>query len=185
MKRKMNLGITIALLGLTVALLVTTTSDAGGTSPGTVNDPLVTKSYVDMKNGALEISLKTRIEVLEAKLASTALVGSGEGSEQDVTPQPIVEKDNQLFVVVEAKAGQRLICGASTEIILRAGSATVIAGEKGDGLANLTTGVDLRGEEVVPLQNHLLVSRNDGRGLLITSENGVSYILVKGVYTLE
>lgn len=189
MKNNRNyLKTNIMILGLVCILLISTTSDAGSISPGTVNDPLVTKSYVDKKDGELEVELKERIVELEKQLESGgAITGDGLDTEAMYTyiDKSMAEKDDQLFVVVEATNGQKIICGASAEIILRAGSATVIAGDKGDGLANLTTGDDLRGGDLVPLQHHLLVSRDDGRGFLITSENGISYILVKGAYVLE
>ena len=191
---------------------------AGSTTPGTVNDPLVTKSYVDLKVAELKSDL---IALLENSVV-TSDPESGQGSipdenAEEVIPTPeggitmadvkayvndqlmsndaVTDGENRpesldgasLFVVVKANNGQSLICGASAEVILRAGSATVIAGADGDGLANLTTGEDLRAGDVVPLQNHLLVSRDDGRGLLVTSDDtkGDTYILVKGDYRLE
>ena len=187
---------------------------AGSTTPGTVNDPLVTKSYVDLKIAEIKAEI---VEVLGSVEVNTDVEpGAPTNSEDQLTPvlsEGITMDDvkayvnaqlmvgdasnttdvavegsgAELFVVVKATNNQKLICGASAEVILRAGSATVIAGVDGDGLANLTTGEDLRAGSDVPLQNHLLVARDDGRGLLITSEDalGDTYILVKGDYTLE
>lgn len=192
---------------------------AGSTTPGTVNDPLVTKSYVDLKVAEVKAELlamfgNTDVEPgapptdldddaeqlgpepddsitmddVKAYVNAQLIINDATSDDHD-TSEASVEEAIELFVVVEATNNQRLLCGASAEVILRAGSATVIAGSEGDGLANLTTGEDLRAGSDVPLQNHLLVSRDDGRGLLITSddpENDVdAYILVKGDYRLE
>lgn len=193
----------LLLMAVMVTWLLGTQMRADTATPGTVNDPIVTKSYVDKKVGELQ---KTLTEMM-GKLGSTT-----DGTAQPTTQAPetttpteggvslsevvtlidakIAAIDNNgagqasLFQVVEATNGQRLICGASAEVILRAGSAQVIAGINGDGLADLTAGEDLAGDAKVPKQHHLLVSRDDGRGLLITSED-TSYILVKGAYTLK
>lgn len=188
MKKVKLLSSTLAMACMLTWLIGSTTS-AGSTTPGSVNDPLVTKSYVDKKDGEIEASLEARIALLE------------EGGSQVVAPTVSGDVDMEalyeyidtviaqsggtgLFVVVEATKGQQLICGASAEVILRAGSATVVSGVNGDGLADLTSGEDLSGGDVVPKQHHLLVSRDDGRGLLIDAE-GTSYILVKGAYEIK
>lgn len=177
---------------------------AGGTTPGTVNDPLITKSYVDMKiedlrddltelfesgapsvsepisAGDTELDMDDIMDYIDDQIADLDLSPSDTEGGEDAT-----SSENMLFQVIRASNGQRLICGASAEIILRAGEATVIAGEYGDGLADLTSGNDLQGGDDVPANHHLLVSRDDGRGFLITQEAGFSYILVKGDYVLE
>ncbi len=168
--------------------IISATLSAGSSSPGTVNDPLVTRSYVDQTVGNLETELTTKIEALSSAevpgLPADVDMAALEAYIDEQIANKEAEADKSLFVVVEATKGQKLICGASAELILRAGSATVIQGANGDGLADLTTGVDLAGGDLVPLQHHLLVSRDDGRGFLITSE-GTSYIMVKGDYTVE
>ncbi len=168
---------------------------AGSTTPGTVNDPLVTKSYVDLKVGDLKTELSALFQgngsVATTSVNTASLDMAEVKSYIDEKLQAIgqgipiadTSKTSSLFNVVEVNNGQRLIFGASAEVILRAGSATVIAGAQGDGLANLTLGEDLRGGAAVPGQHHLLVSRDDGRGLLVTSDK--AYIMVKGAYTLE
>ena len=161
------------LIAVAATWLIGSQLTAGSSTPGTVNDPIVTRSYVDMKVGELQTLLTEMI----GETTPTELGGQ-------TTPTEPADQPSTLFTVVEAVSGQRLIAGASAELILRAGSGTVIAGAEGDGLADLTTGEDLQGGDEVPKQHHLLVSRDDGRGFLISSE-GTSYILVKGDYTLE
>lgn len=103
------------------------------------------------------------------------------GSEQD----PLVSRsyvDGRLrMVVVEVPAGKQLIGGAGTEIIVRAGSATAIDSEQG-GLADVTAGKDVkRGEPALP-NHHLVIPRDDGRGIhAVTS----LFVMVRGAYTVQ
>lgn len=208
-KVKLLSGLMVIAVGAT--WLIGSQLSADSATPGTVNDPIVTRSYVDMKVGELQTlvtamigsggdttSTSTTTETEVANAMSEAEIKayidqqlnlrlaaelSGLSAEEPNVERPEAS-EAMLFAVVEAVNGQRLICGASSEMILRAGQATVIAGSGGDGLADLTSGEDLQGGDMAPKQHHLLVSRDDGRGLLITSE-GTSYILVKGDYTLE
>lgn len=142
--------------------------------PGTPGDPLVSRSY-----------LETRIAELEAQIAAlTALIADMDHNGQPIgtlSPDvfPIQTTDRELFQVVRAYPGTVLIGGASTEIILRAGNATVVAGY--NGLANVTAGHDIMNGQAVPLNNLLIVPQADGRGLQFHT---VAYLMVKGDYHL-
>ena len=211
MLNKVRILAGLSLVALMAVWLIGGNIDAGGTTPGTVNDPLITKSYVDMKIETLRDELTALFErgrrasgkgaptntsgglnmkeveayidsQVAAQIADLDLEGSGGSSSPDTED---TTGGSMLFEVVRAVNGQRLVCGASAEVILRAGAAEVIAGENGDGLADLTSGMDLAGGDEVPKNHHLLVSRDDGRGLHIVLEGGYTYILVKGDYTLE
>lgn len=200
---------------LTIACMVTwllgITSDASSVTPGSVNDPIVTKSYVDQKVGAIKVDIDARLLAIEndgsvktSTETEPTITGDVDmtviykyiddkvatmGDTTSVSDGINETANTGLFTVVEATKGQKIICGASAEIILRAGSATVIASADNEGLADLTSGSDLRGDAQVPSQHHLLVSRDDGRGLLITSDMPDTeidaYILVKGAYTVK
>lgn len=204
-----------ALAGLALVILISTwfvgdSLSADTTSPGSVNDPLASKSYVDLKVAELKQSIanltgQTSISIepiesannvvgptmdevkayVEDKLASFVVAT---GSQSNLEPTSIDPNEGEtsalLFTVVEVVKGQKLICGASAEVILRSGSATVVAGVNGDGLADLTDGNDLKAGDSVPAQHHLLIARDDGRGLFVTSE-GTAYIMVKGAYTIQ
>jgi len=89
------------------------------------------------------------------------------------------------FEVIELTAGQKLIAGASSEIILRAGTATAISGENGDGLSDITSddGKNYFTGDVIPRDHLLLVSRDDGRGLTAVSQK--VYLLFKGTYEIK
>ena len=136
--------------------------------PGTPDDPLVSRSYVDNRIAALE----AQIAQLSALLEANGVVITGG------TPSgyfPTVQRE--LFTVVRAEPGMVLIGGASTEIILRAGEATVIAGP--NGLANVTSGVDVMNGQAVQLNHLLIVPQADGRGMRFHT---TAYLMIKGDY---
>ncbi len=120
---------------------------------------------------------KEELEKKDAELKDN----DADSSENKDVPEGFSHSD--FFTVLEAKQGEKLLLGASAECVLRAGEGLVVMGEYG-GLADLTDGKDLRGDDAVPAQHLLLSSRNDGRGIFITSET-TSYILVKGDYKLQ
>ena len=80
--------------------------------PGASDDPLISKSYIENQ---LMPQIK---QYIESRLAE---VGGGSGGAAAVTADK--------FNVVNASAGQQIICSAGTELILRMGSASVIATE--------------------------------------------------------
>ena len=111
--------------------------------PGSAEDPLISKSYVDTN---------------------------------------IIPYVNQVssFSVVNLKANQMLIGTAGCEVILRMGSATVIATEKG-GLCDITIGGDWPDGSPVPSNHNLIVPVSDGRGVKAVTD---IILMVKGTYTL-
>ena len=88
--------------------------------PGSTEDPLVTLSYI---NDVLMPQVKSYVD-------SKSQAFSG-------------------FEIVNVKAGQTVIAGASTEMILRMGNAQIVATQKG-GVADVTQGIDLQQSEHYP-----------------------------------
>ena len=129
--------------------------------PGAEDDPLISKSYIE---NILMPSIKQYIEGRIAEVNSGTSAGSADS-----------------FAVVTVAAGQQVICSAGTELILRMGSATVIATEKG-GLADTTAGYDLADGTAMPANHLLIVPVADGRG--IKANNNV-IVMIKGSYTLK
>lgn len=84
------------------------------------------------------------------------------------------------YTVVNVPQGAMLIGNAGCEIILRMGSATVIATEKG-GLCDITIGGDWPTGAAVPANHNLIVPVGDGRG--VKAETDI-ILMVKGTYTL-
>lgn len=141
---------------------------ADSSTPGSIEDPLVSKSYVDMKVADAISSID--VAVVEPD------------TEQPTIDQPVTQSAPSLFVVEFVMAGQSLIVDESGEVILRSGSATAIGNAGGNGISDVTSGIDIMDGEEVPWNHLIIVPRTDGRGLYITSD---AYIMVKGHYSIE
>ena len=127
-----------------------------------------------------------------AVTAAASAATDAPGSEGD----PVVTKgyvDSQIagikggsgasgtFVVVEVKAGQRLLGGSGTEIILRSGEATAID-NGANGISDVTDGKDLMTGHVVGLNHLLLVPKDDGRGIHAITD---LFVMVRGPYSIQ
>ncbi len=136
-----------------------------------------------MKIKKLIIALLVIAMVFAVVGTCTLLADPGDSSDPIVTTSYISEilMPELSFKVVELKTGETMECQAGTELVLRMGKATVIATEKG-GLADVSSGFDLKDGEEMPSNHHLIVPVADGRG--IKAENAV-IVLVKGKYTIK
>lgn len=126
-------------------------------TPGSVEDPVVTKSYVDEQLVKL----------------SGGSAGGGTGTDADAALE-----------VVTVPAGKTLMAGQGTEVIVRVGKAIAYSSDA-SGIADLTGGTDLTAGKAVPA-NHLLLFPRVGRGILPdpAQKNGLT-LLVKGSYTIQ
>lgn len=97
----------------------------------------------------------------------------------DTTVMPYINKVS-TFTVVNLSAGSMLIGDAGCEVILRMGSASVIATEKG-GLCDTTIGGDWPNGSPVPANHNLIIPVADGRGVKADTD---IILMVKGTYTL-
>lgn len=85
------------------------------------------------------------------------------------------------YKIVQMTAGQTILGGEGTEMILRAGEAyAVVPGT--NGISDMTDGVDLMYGANIGMNHLLLVPRNDGRGIYAVTD---VYIMVRGSYTLQ
>ena len=121
--------------------------------------------------------------VLSTVGAVTLFADPGDSSDPIITLSYVedVVKKELSFQIVNMEKGDTLIGEAGTEIILRMGTAEIIATEKG-GLADLTSGTDLANGTNMPANHHLVIPVDDGRG--IKAKNSV-IVMVKGDFTLE
>lgn len=159
----------IKKLNKTFLALVLVTAALGTTiafsEPGTKDDPLVSLSYLQSKIDELKEYVDRRIsEIKEDKPQETA-----------------------SFEVVELLAGQSIIGGKGTEIILRGGTEkgvgkAIVVASGNDGLSDITEGKDLKNGQEVPLNHLLIVPRDDGRGVYAVTD---SVYLVKGDYEIK
>ena len=140
--------------------------DAG--EPGSQQDPIITQSYLEeMVVPQLYDYINENIGNLTKKI--------------DALPAQQGQDANK-FNVVTVNAGQQLIGGAGTELILRQGSASIISTEKG-GLADTTQGKDLQNGEKMPPNHLLIIPLEDGRGF--TANEDSVLVMVKGTYTIR
>ena len=142
-------------ISLTVVslLLLSICLPAMAADPGSNEDPLVTLSYI---NDVLMPQVKSYVD--------SKTTASGDG-----------------FKIVNLKSGQTVIASASTEMILRMGSAQIVATQKG-GVADVTQGIDLQNGAVMPSNHLLIVPLDDGRGAQMLSDG---IIMIKGNYTVK
>lgn len=157
------------------SLLNVTAEGAGvGSQPGTADDPVVTKSYVDQQiQKALSGGTITTPVATPAPNATTAPVA---------TTSPSTSSNESE--IVDVKPGQTLIASAGTEFIVRAGKA-VIYSKDANGVADLTDGKDLLNGVPAP-QNHLLSFPRDGRGITVQEGQTLGLVvMVRGGYTLK
>lgn len=164
-------------------------------TPGSNQDPLVTKSYVDMK-------ITQALENITASSTATASTGDSTNisNDSDLNDR-LIELENRLkvfeqdynytssamsgqiektkFNVIQLYKGQKMLTGEGTEFILRAGIANAISGPGGD-LSNLTTGLNVENNSKLNINHLIISSRDDGRGLVVISDT--VWVLVKGIY---
>jgi hypothetical protein len=193
----------ISKIAVATLLLWTTTIvgvGADGTvmdnQPGTINDPVITKSYLE-QNIKLKITEElTKQTITEEKvkqLIAGELAAIKQNPEIPVTSKPpttVIEVPNQTnqtgnpsLSVVKLEPGQVLYGGAGAEIIVRTGKVTVISSDE-NGIPDVTSGKDIAAGATVEL-NHLLVLPREGRG--IKSDAKVKqdiYIMVRGSYLI-
>ena len=161
--------------------------------PGSQNDPLVSKSYVDRRINEIlsivqgkpttsnpDISLNNE-ELLEQVdlLIQFRLKESGITSNQE--SDTVTEVQEHTYEVVEAKKGQKIIGEQGTEIILRSGKAVAIASELG-GLQDITAGSDVRQGKSIPQYHLILIPRADGRGFEMTADG---WLMIRGKYEVK
>jgi len=152
-----------------VASFLNNSATGASTTPGTADDPVVTKSYVDQQ-------------------IQKALNGGG-GTTTPTNPtnlttptQPSQGSDEVKNVAL--KPGKILIADAGAEFIVRSGNA-VIYTEDSNGVADLTDGKDLLNGQAAP-KNHLLSFPREGRGIQVKEgqKNGL-IVMVRGGYTIK
>lgn len=130
--------------------------------PGSADDPIVTKSYVD------QVKEEMKAEILEQVLEEASASKPGAG----------------IALVVEAlEPGESIIGFSGTEFIVRTGEVVAIEGANGDGITDITEGTNIDGGQVVEHDHLLLLPRDDGRGLKVQGTQ-TAYIMVRGEYTI-
>ncbi|UVI29914.1 hypothetical protein [Paenibacillus spongiae] len=165
-----KLIMTVALISTVIVAGSTWSSQADGedaSTPGSVQDPIVTKSYVEQQVAAL----------VKAEMAKQ---GSGSGSSGDKEQVG----GGAEYKVVSVPLGKKLIAKGSAEFVVRAGKPVAFVPDT-NGIANLTEGTDLTNGMTVPINHQILVPRS-GRGIM--SAEGAKaglVVMVRGPYELQ
>ena len=159
------------------------------------NDPLVTLSYMkDVFGPSLKQEIKDEIRAeaasdaekdpetdtkTEIETETEETPAQGEGTADDAAPV------NVGYAVVELLAGQKLSSKSGTvELIVRPGSSAVAFSEiPENGLSDISEMKEVLNGEEVGINHALIIPRNDGRGIVITSDK--AYVLVRGDYIVE
>ena len=161
------------------------------------NDPLVTLSYMkDVFGPSLKQEIKDEIRAeaasdaekdpetatkteIETETETEGTPAQGEGTADDAAPV------NVGYAVVELLAGQKLSSKSGTvELIVRTGSSAVAFSEiPENGLSDISDMKEVLNGEEVGINHALIIPRNDGRGIVITSDK--AYVLVRGDYIVE
>lgn len=131
------------------------------TTPGSMDDPVVTKSYVDAKIA----------EGVKAELDKLGPISGGAG-----TMAPL-----EVVVVPPDKS---MMVKAGGELIVRAGTAVAVSSDA-NGLSDMTEGKDIAPGKPVT-NNHLILFPRDGRGVKRDAKSKADLIvLVRGGYELK
>ncbi|MCU6708459.1 hypothetical protein M6D81_06990 [Paenibacillus sp. J5C_2022] len=136
--------------------------------PGSAEDPVVTKSYVDEQI---------------AKLKGSSSNGGNSNSSNNTSTNDGTTASVKLEVV-KVPVGQILMADAGTEVVVRVGDAVAYSSDT-NGISDVTEGKDIKSGSPVP-KNHLIWFPREGRG--IQAAEGYKEpltVLVKGPYTLK
>ncbi|MFD2615541.1 hypothetical protein [Paenibacillus gansuensis] len=140
----------------------------GTTQPGSSNDPIVTKSYVDQQVAEL---VKKEIAKLD-------------GTKPTVPDKPSTGAGSAAMGLVTVKPGETIVGAEGTEFVIRAGKGIAYT-EDGGGLSDLTGGKDIAGGTVLA-GNHYIVAPRAKRGITADAKTKVSLVvLVRGDYTIK
>ncbi|QYR22094.1 hypothetical protein KZ483_03460 [Paenibacillus sp. sptzw28] len=129
-------------------------------TPGSVDDPVVTKSYVDQKIAALN--------------GNPDNTGSTDNNNTGKT----------AINIVDVPPGQTLIAKDGAQAVVRAGRAVAYSADS-NGIADVTDGTDIQNGSRVP-NNHLILFPRGGRGLMPEAgqKNGLT-VMVMGAYEVK
>jgi len=162
-----------------------------GLAPGTAQDPLVSLSRLNQEITDLRNYFNARINAISTSsgslspadimfLQETIREALREELRAELREELLQEVQGTQFTILELRANETIVGGEGTRIILRSGTATIHS-QVANGLADLTTGIELFNGNNVPANHLLLVSRNDGRGITATSD---AWVIVEGSFTI-
>jgi len=152
--------------------------DGNTVTPGSVDDPVVTKSYVDQKIAAITGTNPGS----GTNTGNGTNTGSG-GTKTEDKPADQVD-DNNAINIVTVPVGKTIIAKDGAQMVVRAGKAVAYSPDS-NGIADVTDGTDIKSGSRV-LNNHLILFPRGGRGIL--PEAGQKYsltVMVMGGYEIK
>ncbi|MCS7459966.1 hypothetical protein N0M98_07400 [Paenibacillus doosanensis] len=190
---KTRTKVAISTLLLWAATIVGANADSGSTSvqPGSVDDPVITKSYFDQnikQKIADELSSQSITEEKVRQIISAELGKNGSGSTTPAQPAPDASTPSESnggseLQVIKLEQGQILYGGDGAEIIVRTGKVTVVSSDD-NGIADVTSGKDIAAGAAIE-NNHLLIIPREGRGIKPDPKQKQDiYVMVRGSYVL-
>ncbi|WP_149095569.1 hypothetical protein [Paenibacillus terrae] len=194
MKPRYKVSLAAVLLGggIVAGSLMNNSVNGASSSgqPGTADDPVVTKSYVDQKI-AQALKGGTTTNTSSSKTTSSAASSTTNttsnattsGASSSGKASTAVEQTEELKVV-DVKPGQKLIAKAGSEFILRNGYAVVYSMDA-SGAIDITSGTEIVHNQAVE-KNHLLSFPREGRGIQVKEGQKFGLVvMVRGGYTLQ
>jgi hypothetical protein len=134
------------------------TSSTPGSTPGSVDDPIVTKGYVD----------DTVTKLVQQELEKLGSIGGG-ASKLEVVTVPF---------------GSKVIVEDGGELVVRSGKAVAYSPDA-NGLSDMTDGVDIPPGKTLG-NNHLILFPRGGRGVQADPKQTKGLIvLIRGAYQLQ
>ncbi|MFA5524402.1 MAG: hypothetical protein WDA24_08585 [Tissierellales bacterium] len=169
------------VLTILVTVMIVDASSVSFGQPGGSEDPLVTYSYVEKRIDQLKFYIKEMLDGESTENTEFQRLSQENEEIKKQLAQLMANSSGGGLEIVELKQGQKLICGAGTEIILRSGSAKAIVSELG-GLSDLTGGKDLASNESISLNHLIIIPRDDGRGAYVDT---FAIFMIRGYYEVK
>jgi len=164
-----SISIIVGFVIISSFLIIKTNGASAANQPGTADDPVVTKSYVDQQ--------------IQKALGGGTVTTPTATASPSATNAPSTVSSSEV-AIVDVNIGQTLIASAGAEFIVRSGKA-IIYSLDANGVADLTDGKDLTNGQPAP-SNHLLSFPRDGRGIAVqTGQTFGLVVMVRGGYTLQ
>ncbi|WP_025717595.1 hypothetical protein [Paenibacillus sp. 1-18] len=193
MKSRYKISLATVLLGGGIVAGSLMNNSVNGASdpgqPGTADDPVVTKSYVDqkiaqaIKGGGSGSSSNSKTTSSTASTTSATSSATASGASNTGKASTAVEQTEELKVV-DIKPGQKLIAKAGAEFILRNGYAVVYSMDA-SGAIDITSGTEIVHNQAVE-KNHLLSFPREGRGIQVKEGQKFGLVvMVRGGYTIQ
>ncbi|URJ43452.1 hypothetical protein MF628_003056 [Paenibacillus polymyxa] len=193
MKSRYKVSFAAVLLGggIVVGSLMNNSVNGASSSgqPGTADDPVVTKSYVDqkiaqaIKGGGTASSTSSKTTSSTAPATNTTTSNTTSSGTSNAAKSSTVEQTEALKVV-DVKPGQKLIAKAGSEFILRNGYAVVYSMDA-SGAIDITSGTEIAHNQAVD-KNHLLSFPREGRGIQVKEGQKFGLVvMVRGGYTVQ